>query len=79
MGDTGGNVDCGEAGTTGNGAVVGWDCAPLPSAGCPQTGQNRGPGGTGCPHAVQNRGPGGTGCPYAGLPEPAKPAIVTAG
>ena len=37
----------------------------LPAAGCPQTGQNKNPGCTGCPHA--------------GLPEPATPAIVTAG
>ena len=73
MGDTdGGNVDRGEAGTTGhgaaggwNGAVGGWNGAALPTAGCPQTGQNRCPGRTGCPHA--------------GLPEPVVPAIVTAG
>ena len=64
MGDTGGNVACGEAGTTGNGAG-GWGGATLPVAGCPQTGQNRDPGGMGCPHA--------------GLPEPVAPAIVTAG
>jgi hypothetical protein len=66
VGDTdGGNVVCGQAGTTGNGAVDGWDGATLPVTGCPQTGQNRAPGCTGCPHA--------------GLPEPAAPAIVTAG
>ena len=41
MGDTdGGNVDCGEAGTTGNGPVSGRDGAALPVAGLPQTGQN---------------------------------------
>ena len=59
------NADCGKAGTTGNGAVDGSDGAALPAAGCPQTGQNKNPGCTGCPHA--------------GLPEPATPAIVTAG
>jgi hypothetical protein len=65
-GDTGGgNVDCGEAEATGNGAVDGSDGAALPAAGSPQTGQNKNPGCTGCPHA--------------GLPEPATPAIVTAG
>jgi hypothetical protein len=65
-GDTGAdNVDCGKAGTTGNGAVDGSDGAALAAAGCPQTGQNKNPGCTGCPHA--------------GLPEPATPAIVTAG
>ena len=65
-GDTGAdNADCGKAGTTGNGAVDGSDGAALPVAGCPQTGQNTNPGCTGCPHA--------------GLPEPATPAIVTAG
>jgi hypothetical protein len=61
----GGHVDCGEAGTTGNGAVDDRDGAALRVAGRPQTGQNRDPGGTGCPHAR--------------LPEPATPAIVTAG
>ena len=36
MGDSGGgNVACGEAETTGNGAVDGWDCAALPVAGLP--------------------------------------------
>ena len=65
-GDTGGGtVDCGQAGTAGNGAAGGWDGAAAPAAGCPQTGQNRDPGGTECPHA--------------GLPEPATPAIGTAG
>jgi hypothetical protein len=65
-GDTGAdNADCGKAGTTGNGAVDGSDGAALPVAGDPQTGQNKNPGCTGCPHA--------------GLPEPATPAIVTAG
>jgi len=65
-GDTGAdNADCGKAGTTGNGAVDGSDGAALPVADCPQTGQNTNPGCTGCPHA--------------GLPEPATPAIVTAG
>ena len=70
-GDTGadnaawGKARCGTAGTTGNGAVDGSDGAALPVAGCPQTGQNKNPGCTGCPHA--------------GLPEPATPAIVTAG
>ena len=61
----GGNVDCGEVGTIGNGAVDGSDGAPLPVPGCPQNGQNRDPGCTGYPHA--------------GLPQPATPAIVTAG
>ena len=66
MGDTGGgDVDRGEAGTAGNGAVDGWDGAVLSAASCPQTGQNQDPGGTGCPHAA--------------LPESATPAIVTAG
>ena len=66
MGDTGAdNADCGRAGTTGSGAVDGSDGAALPEAGCPQTGQDKNPGCTGCPHA--------------GLPEPATPAIVTAG
>ena len=66
VGETGGgNVDCTEAGTAGNGAVDGWDCAALPGPGCPQTGQNQDPGCTGCPHAR--------------LPEPATPAIVIAG
>ena len=65
-GDTGAdNADCGTAGTTGNGAVDGSGGAALPAADCPQTGQNKNPGCTGCPHA--------------GLPEPATPAIVTAG
>lgn len=65
-GDTGAdNADCGKAGTTGSGAVDGSGGAALPVAGCPQTGQNKNPGCTGCPHA--------------GLPEPATPAIVTAG
>jgi len=59
------NADCGKAGTTGSGAVDGSGGAALPVAGCPQTGQNKNPGCTGCPHA--------------GLPEPATPAIVTAG
>jgi len=59
------NAVCGKAGTTGSGAVDGSDGAALPAAGCPQTGQNKNPGCTGCPHA--------------GLPEPATPAIVTAG
>jgi hypothetical protein len=59
------NADCGKAGTTGSGAVDGSDGAARPGASCPQTGQNKNPGGTGCPHA--------------GLPEPATPAIVTAG
>ena len=59
----GGNVDSGAAETAGNGAVDGWDGAAV--TGCPQTGQNQDPGCTGCPHA--------------GLPEPARPAIVTAG
>ena len=62
MGDTDGD---GEEGITGNGAVDGWGGAARPALGCPQTGQNRDPGGTGCPHA--------------GLPEPVTPAIVTAG
>jgi hypothetical protein len=62
---SGGNVGCGEAGTTGNGAVDGRDGAALPVTGWPQT--------------VQNRDPGGTGCPHAGLRNPATPAIVTAG
>jgi len=58
----GGNVDCAEAGTAGNGAVVdGRDGAAPPV--------------TGCPHSLQNRDPGCTGCPHAGLPEPATPAI----
>ncbi len=61
----GGNADCGKAGTTGNGTVDGWDGAAPPVAGPPQTGQNRVPGCAGCPHAR--------------LPEPATPAIVTAG
>jgi len=61
----GGNVDCGAAGTTGSGAVDGSDGAPLAAASCPQNGQNQDPGGTGYPHA--------------GLPQPATPAIVTAG
>jgi len=60
----GGNADCGQAGTTGNGAVDSWDGAAPPAAGSPQTGQNRVPGCAGCPHAR--------------LPEPATPAIVTA-
>ena len=65
-GDTGAeNMDCGEAETTGNGAVDGWDGVALSAASCPQTGQNQDPGGTGCPHAA--------------LPEPATPAIITAG
>lgn len=70
-GDTGadsadwGKADCGRAGTAGNGVVDGSDGAALPAVGCPQTGQNKNPGCTGCPHA--------------GLPEPATPAIVTAG
>jgi hypothetical protein len=59
------NADCGKAGTAGSGAVDGSDGAALPAASCPQTGQNKNPGCTGCPHA--------------GLPEPATPAIVTAG
>ena len=41
VGDTGGNLACGEAGTTGNGAAGGWGGAALPVAGCPQTGQNQ--------------------------------------
>ena len=65
VGDTGGTVACGAAGTTGNGAANGWGGAALPVADCPQAGQNRDPGGTGCPHAE--------------LPEPVSPAIVTAG
>ena len=41
MGDSGGgNVACGEAETTGNGAVEDWDGAARPAAGRPQTGQN---------------------------------------
>jgi hypothetical protein len=59
------NADRVEAGTTGSGVVDGSDGAALPVAGCPQTGQNKNPGCTRCPHA--------------GLPEPATPAIVTAG
>ena len=66
VGETGGgNVDCTEAATAGNGAVDGRDGA-APSA-------------TGCPQSLQNRDPGCTGCPHAGLTEPATPAIVTAG
>jgi hypothetical protein len=53
-----------QAGTTGNGAVGGWDGAAA-VAGCPQAGQNRDPGCTECPHA--------------GLAEPATPVIGTAG
>jgi hypothetical protein len=64
-GTGGGNLDCGEAGTTGNGAIDGSDGAALPAVGRPQTGQNRDPGCTGCLHA--------------GLREPDTPAIVTAG
>jgi hypothetical protein len=66
VGDTDGdNADCAEAGTAGNGAVDGWDGTPPPVTGCPQS--------------LQNRDPGCTGCPHAGLPDPATPAIVTAG
>jgi hypothetical protein len=58
-------VGGGEAGNAGNGAVDGWDGAALPV--------------TGCPHSGQNEDPGCTGCPHTEFPEPATPAIVTAG
>jgi hypothetical protein len=64
-GGTDGTMACGQAGAAGNGAADCADGAVLPATGCPQTGHNPAPGGTGCPHA--------------GLPEPAAPAIVTAG
>jgi hypothetical protein len=59
--------DSGASETTGNGAVDDGD------------GDGDGLSATDCPHTGQNRAPGCTGCPHAGLPEPATPAIVTAG
>jgi hypothetical protein len=51
MGDgDSGNMDCGTAGTAGNGAADRGDGAALALAGCPQTGQNLEPGCGGCPH-----------------------------